>query len=280
MGELNKAVLAAVLTATSLCGAGEPSAPLAKTLKYGAEKRRELDLYMPPTKSGEAIPCVVFIHGGGWKGGSREKAKSLPFGSAFEGVAVASISYKLSAGKDLAWPENIEDCRAAIAFLKANAKSLGLDPERFATMGESAGGHLALLAAYWNGDPSIKAVIDVFGVSDVSEFMLQHPSARWGQMFLEGPYEKRRELYALASPLEHVSEKCPPTLILHGTKDRTVPPSQSERLEKALKEKDVRVEFVRLDIDHSFGDFAKSAEAAKAVRAFLERELKPIRNQR
>ncbi|MCM8533472.1 MAG: alpha/beta hydrolase, partial [Lentisphaeraceae bacterium] len=96
-----------------------------------------LDLYLPEKKSDTKLPVIMWVHGGGWKNGSKERAKGLWLVE--HGYAIASISYRLIPAK---WPAQINDCRSAVRFLKSNADTYGLDPHKVTAWGGSAGGHL------------------------------------------------------------------------------------------------------------------------------------------
>ncbi len=102
----------------------------------------KLDLYKP-SQGGGPFPVVMFIHGGGWKGGSKDRAKKLAKWLCEEGVAIAAIQYRLT---DVAgWPAQIDDCYSAVRWLRRHAKQYGLMGERIGAWGTSAGGHLAVL---------------------------------------------------------------------------------------------------------------------------------------
>ena len=101
----------------------------------------KLDLYLPEGRGDEALPTVLWVHGGGWKNGSKKNCKAAWL--AEEGYAVASISYRLT---DVAiWPAQIDDCREAVRWVRRNAGLFGLDVERVGSWGGSAGGHLRWL---------------------------------------------------------------------------------------------------------------------------------------
>ena len=130
----------------------------------------KLDLYLPSSSS-EASPVVVFIHGGGWKNGSKDRAKKLAGWLVESGFAVAGISYRLT---DVAgWPAQINDCYTAIRWLRENAQEYSLDSMNIGVWGTSAGGHLAVLLGTrpFSGEETVssrvQAVCDWFGPSDL-----------------------------------------------------------------------------------------------------------------
>ena len=101
-----------------------------------------LDLFVPARRSGP-VPLIIFVHGGGWIGGTKDNCPPLRAGFTDRGFAVASINYRLSS--DAIFPAQIEDCKAAVRWLRAHATEYGLDPEHFAAWGSSAGGQLVAL---------------------------------------------------------------------------------------------------------------------------------------
>jgi acetyl esterase/lipase len=215
----------------------------------------ELDLYLPA--GGAPAPAVVFLHGGGWRLGSRRSAgPAFPDPSLFEeaaraGIAVASVDYRLS-GEAL-WPAQLHDAKAAVRWLRARAGELGLDPARIAAWGESAGGHLAALLGLTAGDAALEGDVGVTGPSsavtavaawypptDLAGFAADagtdplDPATREAQL-LGAPPAAVPDVAARASPVTHVSAAAPPFLLLHGEADRLVPCVQSRRLAEALR---------------------------------------------
>ena len=132
-----------------------------------------LNLYRPLNYSGGALPLVVMIHGGSWRGGTRHDLDALNSYLAARGYAVASISYRLA--PQYHHPAPSEDVSSAIRFLRSNAARLEIDPSRTVLIGRSAGAQLALLAAYTATDPSIRGVIGLYAPSD-QVFGYENPS--------------------------------------------------------------------------------------------------------
>jgi acetyl esterase/lipase len=230
---------------------------------------------------------VVFLHGGGWRLGSRHSpgpayrdAAPGPFTRlALAGIAVASADYRLSG--EATWPAQLHDAKAAVRWLRSRAAELGVDGDRIAAWGESAGGHLAALLGLTAGDDGLEGDVGVTGPSsavaavvawypptDVAAVATDtgadplDPSTREAQLLGASPPEVPRRA-AEASPVTHVSPGAPPFLLLHGAADRFVPCVQSERLYAALLEAGVEVELdVYEDADHMWAGSPGAAGSA------------------
>ena len=245
----------------------------------------ELDLWLPP-EGPHPVPAVVFLHGGGWRVGSRHSAGPAyrnaqpgPFERvAQRGIAVASIDYRLSG--EATWPAQLHDGKAAIRWLRARADEVGIDADRIAAWGESAGGHLAELLGLVT-DPALEGDIGVTGPSSaVSAVVAWYAPSDVGAVardtgrdpadpttpeaqLLGAPAPAVPDRAAEASPVTHVSPDAPPFLLLHGRADRAVPCVQSERLYAALVEAGVEAELdVYEDADHMWLGSSEAPENA------------------
>ncbi|MPQ99526.1 alpha/beta hydrolase fold domain-containing protein [Modestobacter sp. I12A-02628] len=216
----------------------------------------ELDLYLPAGDGPH--PVVLFLHGGGWRLGSRYSGgPAFPGSSLFQavaaaGVAVASADYRLSG--EATWPAQLEDVRAAVGWLRSRSGELDVDERRVAAWGESAGGHLALLLGLAPDDdaatsPALSGVVAWYAPSDLPGLAGDtgtDPAAadsREAQL-LGAPLTQAPERAAGASPLTYVTGGAPPVLLLHGAGDRLVPAAQSERLHTALRRAGAEAELV------------------------------------
>ncbi|MCA9050344.1 MAG: alpha/beta hydrolase [Planctomycetaceae bacterium] len=259
-----------------------------------------LDLYIPPTDSRPQTdarpPLVVWIHGGGWRGGSR---KNVPLKQLTEhGYALASISYRLT-DKAL-FPAQIHDCKAAIRWLRGNADKYGYNADRIAVAGSSAGGHLALLTgvsagvAELEGDvgehpdqsSAVQAVIDYYGPSDFVLRGKTQPDRAYttkaGSFALLGGLRDGKispEMESFAGPATYVGSDDPPLLIFHGTDDRTVLMDQSERMVSLYKSAGLEVELVVLDGAGHGGHSFFADQNYAAAEEFLERHLPPAKSR-
>lgn len=257
-----------------------------RDIKYvpDAGPRQTLDLYVPPN-TGKPLPLIVYIHGGGWEGGSKNGGTPISFLS--QGFAVASVNYRLT---DLGvFPAQIQDCKEAIRWLRSHAKDHGYDPNRIGAFGPSAGGHLVALLATTGDDTfpllqestksvstKLQAVCDWFGPTDF---------LHWGESgapsggakgpvykLLGGSVADKLNLAKKASPVTFVSKSATPMLIIHGDKDNIVPLQQSEVLATALKQAgaDVTLHVVK-GAGHGNGFLVP--EVLNAMDAFFAKHL-------
>ncbi len=246
-----------------------------------------LDLFWHPQATAPC-PLVIWIHGGGWQAGSRLDPHPALF-MLEHGFAVASIDYRLS--HQALFPAQIEDCKAAVRWLRTMAPRYRLDDKRFGVWGASAGGHLAALlgtagshAAWDRQGPCrhqssrVQAVCDWFGPVDLLRMnqppgTIDHQSASAPEgRLVGGPVATRPRLVAQADPRRHIDQRCPPFLIMHGERDQTVVPQQSRLLTQALKQAEVPVTTIFVpDAGHGFDD---RPELLDQVLTFFDRSLK------
>jgi acetyl esterase/lipase len=227
----------------------------------GGHERQKLDLFLPPT--GSRWPLVVAIHGGAFRMGSKEGEPAGAFVA--RGFAVAAINYRLS--QHAVFPAQIEDAKAAVRWLRANAAGYGYDAERVAAYGASAGGNLAALLGTTGGvaafevggdrevSSRVQAVVDFFGPTDFlqmdahrlsAEAMVHDTPDSPESQLVGGPIRDNPDKVARANPITYVTPDDPPVLIVHGDADLLVPHHQSELLDAALRKAGVRVRFVTI----------------------------------
>ncbi len=204
----------------------------------------KLDFYRPANAS-KPLPCIVAIHGGGWESGKKADMLNLmvmPF--VVRGYVAASVDYRLAA--QAKYPAAIQDVKAAIRYLRANAQQYFIDPDKIIVVGVSAGAHLAMMAAYATDVPAFENVGGNEGVSSKVQGCIQFYgptdlTAEWArtngivERFLGKKYEEAPELYAEASPITYVKADSVPTLMFHGTIDDTVVVAQADALAEKLK---------------------------------------------
>lgn len=221
----------------------------------------------------DPAPCLIVVHGGGWDGGDRHEFRRWNAWLAQEGVAVASIDYRLAPASR--WPAQREDLLQARAYLAGHAKLLRIDPTRFAVLGRSAGAQIAVATAYQK--PGLfKAVVDLYGPADLffawkygrTDDILD--SLKLLRQYTGGSPSRSGSVYADASPWLYASKDSPPTLMIHGSQDRLVWCRQSERLdEKLAREKQGRHLLVQLPwAVHAF-DFSFDGPGAAICRTSI-----------
>ena len=297
----NIRLIFAALIALPLAAAAAPK--VIKDVAFLAPGRAEkLDVYLPPPPpAGKLSPAVVWIHGGGWVGGTKNEARAEEIcGTLTEaGYVALSIDYQLGDG---AWPTNLLDCKNAVRFLRAHAAEYHVDPTRLGVAGGSAGGHLALMVGFTAGkkelepeapypgeSSAVRCVIDMYGIADLltrnqTDAAGQPTATRKLMDKSRGAFNaasEDAEVLRVASPVNHVTKSSPPVLILHGHADTTVDYPQSEELVRALQAAGVEHEAVFLDgIGHTFdwetwNKQPLPRDLRPVVLAFLAKHLAP-----
>jgi acetyl esterase/lipase len=261
-------------------------ATLDQSLVYETINGRELplDLYRP--QAAMPTPLVIWIHGGGWKSGSKAGGGPAVVQLLQRGYAVASVEYRLSG--EAIFPAAIADCKAAVSFLRLHAEKYNLDPKRFGVWGSSAGGHLVSLLGTTNdvddfdihpvtrkASSNVQAVCNWFGPSDflrMNDFpgKIDHDRGDSPESLLIGvPIQKDPKKVQRANPATYASAGDPPFLHLHGDKDQLVPFNQSEILHEALKASGVETTLYKVvGGGHGFGGATDSRES------LIEKSLK------
>jgi acetyl esterase/lipase len=252
-----------------------------RDVAYGTHERQKLDVYVP--KGDGPFPLILWVHGGGWEGGSKDSAGPV-VNMLGRGYVLASTNYRLS--RHAPFPAQIHDVKGAVRYLRANAKKYKIDPDRFGVAGGSAGGHLVALLGT-SGDVKelegdvgpkdvssrVQCVIDFFGPTDLLKLSPANAKENPVTRLLGGSTADKRELAVSANPITYVSKDDPPFLIVHGDKDPVVPLSQSELLYEALKKAGVDATLkVVPEAGHGNGIF--TPELAKQYVEFFEKHLK------
>jgi acetyl esterase/lipase len=238
-----------------------PGVKAERNLEYvkDGHERNRLDIYMPEKAEGP-LPLVVWIHGGGWTQG--DKANCPLVWLVPKGYIVASINYRfLKHGNP---PAQIEDSKAAIRWLRANAKKYGVDPERVGVAGASAGGYLAALL----GTAGDAMELEGKGGNEGQSSRVQAVLDIFGPTGIRNGNPKRDNV------LNYVGKESPPFLIVHGDADKTVPIAASERLNEALKKAGVYVNFVVIQGAGHGGPQFQDEAAQKLYLEFFENHLK------
>ncbi len=242
-----------------------PGVKMERDISYVADgdEAQRLDLYLPEKVSEHRLPLIVHIHGGGWMGGSKFPCPVVNMVN--RGYVVASVEYRFS--QKAVFPAQIQDCQAAIRWLRTHRDEYKIDPDHVGVVGGSAGGHLTALVATSGGkkvfppiggneDQSdrVQCVCNIFGPADFTTVMQQAEDDKNVRNIFKfntpgDPYSQligtslvdHKETTDAVSPIHYVSKDNPPMLILHGTHDALVPYAQSVELQAALKAKGVEV---------------------------------------
>lgn len=269
-------------------------------------ERQKLDLYLPaqnaergaasPQHQGGSHPLIIWIHGGAFRVGSKEGNENNPlhFEYVTQGYALASINYRLS--QHAIWPAQIEDCKAAVRWLRAHAAEYQLDPNRFAAWGPSAGGHLVAMLGtaghvsefevgeYLNVSSRVQCVVNYFGPTDFLQMddqrlpdgMIHNAPDSPESELVGGNIQEHPEKVARANPItyipqDNVTTNMPPMLVVHGDQDPLVPHGQSVLLVDALEKAGADVTFYTVK-GGGHGGFT-DPEVPKLTADFLARHI-------
>ncbi len=262
-----------------------PGVKYEKDVEYGVGEDVILHLDIArPVEAGPPRPCVVIIHGGGWRGGNKSDGTQLVLQLAQRGYVAATVQYRFCPTHR--FPAQVEDVKCAVRFLRAHAKEYNIDPERIAAAGFSAGAHLSMMLGTLDkedglegtgGNPEhsskVQAVVAYFGPTDFSQ---DFPAISQGLVndFLGFTSEENPDVFKQASPITYVDKNDAPILIFQGTKDRLVPASQATLMAEAMTKAGLngRVELL-LNADHGWGG-AELERTIQASYTFLDEQLK------
>lgn len=246
-----------------------------KNIPYGPHAETVLDILQPKTAPAGRRPGVIAIHGGGWRGGVKEREFDRLCKWYLEnGFVVANVEYRLT--KVASAPAAVEDVLAAANWFRSHAQKYNVDPNRIVVTGGSAGGHLALMVGMTPrsaklGPPArVAAVVNFYGITDVGDLMegpnLKEYAAAWVP-----EQEGRRMLARRVSPINYVRKDVPPILTIHGDADETVPYDHGFSLTKALRDAGAPAEMISIrGGGHGFPP-EKMAELYQQIGEFLKR---------
>lgn len=230
------------------------TAQLNVTYTQAGDWEGKMDLYLPP-QQGKPTPAIINIHGGGWNHGVKESQTG--YNTFFKaGFAVVNIEYRLT-GQATA-PAAVEDARCALIYLIKNAKILNIDVNKIVVMGGSSGGHLALMTGLLANDhrfdancpgvenSKVAAIVDKYGITDVWDWAYGPNKTSKSATAWLGAKAKDQSFAASVSPVTYVTKDSPPTFIVHGDADPTVPYQHSVDLHKKMDEMGVMNEFITI----------------------------------
>ena len=265
--------------------------PDAVTFERGVEyanpdnQHLQLDLARPKEASAPC-PAILCIHGGGFRAGTREGYDAQCIDLARHGYVAVTITYRLT--PKYLFPAAVQDSKAAVRWLRANAAKYNIDPKRIGVTGGSAGGHLAQFLGVTAGvkefegegnldqSSSVSCVVNFFGPSDFTKsYGKSVDAAEVLPMFFGGNLEAKLREHIIGSPLYWVTPDAAPTLCIHGTEDKYVHYEQATWMVDRLKAAMVEAELLTMKgAGHGFKkDDAKLADAA--MLAFFDKHLKP-----
>ena len=255
----------------------------------GENPRQTLDLFIPDKpEDDEPLPLIIWIHGGGWRGGDKKSGHApnrIPALVSTGRYLGATIGYRLS--EEAQWPAQIHDCKAAVRWLRARSEKFGIHPDKIAVWGTSAGGHLASMLGTSGGlselegelgkhtrrSSRVQAVINGYGPSallqmdDQPSKIIHNAPYSPESKLIGAPIQKAKAKARQASPLTHVSADDPPFLHFHGTHDQLVPFHQSEILHESLLTKEVSSSLITVQ---GGGHHLDASYTRKYVLPFLD----------
>jgi acetyl esterase/lipase len=247
-------------------GTAAAAGKVERNISYSQFPETVLDIFLPAGAAGNGKRCgVLQIHGGGWVGGTKESVEErfvIPWLQL--GCVVANVEYRLA--KSAPAPAAVQDILKAAEWFASNAKKYGFDSKRIIATGNSAGGHLALMAALtpknagYGPTGKIAAVVNWYGITDVED-QLGGPNERKYAITWVPPSENRMELARRVSPVTYVRKDVPPVLTIHGTADPTVPYEHGVRITKTLRDAGADAEMISV----SDGEHGQPREKFDAI---------------
>lgn len=239
----------------------------ATDVKYGSAQEQKLDIYSQGQWIGEPYywksdsikhPTLVYIHGGGWLGGSKDQITPFIISYLQRGWNVVNVDYRTGEGTA---PLAVDDCMEAIQWISRNAKNYNIDRNQVVISGESAGGHLALITGllnsipgshkYYSGDSlKIKAIVNWFGITDIAGvdnfYKKQNQESNYASIWVGNP-NRMDSISNTFSPVKRITTSTPPIISIHGKKDSVVPFVQAVTLHDLLTKAGIKNELVAID---------------------------------
>ena len=267
----------AIFLPVVLVGSTEVEVEMREKIVYSKVGDRELllDAFVPK-REGD-LPAVLVVHGGAWRSGNRQQLRTYAKELAKRGIVCFAIDYRLA--PEHKFPAQIEDCREAVKWIRANATEFKVDTERLGAIGYSAGGHLVCLLATTgekpkeengNVDTRIKAAAAGGAPTDFRSFP---DNGKWAEYWMGGDLKTCPDLFRDASATAFVDKEDAPVFFFNGTVDKVVPIAWSQSCYEALKSIGVKTEMHSIE-GAGHMEAARDVAALEKAFAFLEAELK------
>lgn len=242
---------------------------------YGTGPAQQMDIYLPSNRSSAATKVIILIHGGAWT--QQDKSDFIPYVDTLKkrlpGYAIFNINYRLATGSSNFFPAQENDVKAALEFIFSKIAEYNIS-QKLVLLGASAGAHLSLLQAYKYTSPvKIKAVVDFFGPTDITD-MYNNPASSWAPpsaiaAIVGATPGSNPALYQQSSPINFVTAQSPPTIILQGGADVLVSPSQSITLKNKLQTMGVVHQYVFYPSENHGWFGSNLSDSFDKIQAFL-----------
>jgi acetyl esterase/lipase len=249
-------------------------------ISYGTNDAQVMDVYLPAGRDTTNTKVLLFIHGGGWSGGDKSDFDSAiaSMRKSLTDYAIFNINYRLASNGLNRFPTQMNDIQSALDFIESNAGNYAINTSKVVLVGASAGAHLSLLHAYKNNSSGkIKAVVDLFGPTDLTSLYNNHPVPSASQPvlvnLLRGTPVTNAGLYKEASPINFVNSQTVPTLIFHGGGDYIVPISQSATLKTKLEAAGAKVNMIIYPNEGHGWYGASLADTIEKTVAFIKQNV-------
>ncbi len=243
--------------------------------------QQKMDVYLPANRSTSSTYTVIMIHGGSWSGGDKSDFTNdiLNLKPLLGNYALINLNYRLANGTTVLLQQQMDDIDAAIAFINSKAAEYNINTSKMAVMGASAGAHLTLLKSYKNNtDGKIKAVVDLFGPTDMAWMYNSHPIPTITQPIIVnavgGTPTTNAAAYTSGSPINFATSTVPPTIIFHGTADPVVPISESIKLQAKLQLAGVTNQYVTYTGESHGWSGANLVDTYNKAVAFIKNYVK------
>ncbi len=258
-----------------------------ENVSYGVAQGEPLLLDVVRLPAAGLRPAIIFVHGGGWRGGDKSDFRALAEGFAQRGYVCFVVNYRLVNATDHHFPAQLDDVQHAVRWIRANAARYGVDPNRIGAMGASAGGHLvALLGTAETRDQQppelaqyssrVQCVVDMYGPTDLTALPATPADVpKLVHNLMGGTPEQEIQLYRSASPIFNIDRETVPFLIFHGALDPLVPVEQSRRFVTELQKNGVPATYIEFpDEGHGIEKHANLEKFVTMSSQFFDSHLK------